>query len=164
MVPLRSTKDRYCPKHEHKKLECVVRDCTQPAVPGRLTCTDPDHSEREDWRNMEHKSMHSMARRRDGLKHSTVVPFPLIDAGETDEAADAYTRKLLDRFGCQTDAKADEGNKQKPSILFARNWTHNEQILVAPCGVIVAVVTMQGSEALDSVRVRLYFPHFLNTC
>jgi hypothetical protein len=44
------------------------------------------------------------------------------------------------------------GNK-RIRAQFARKRTHNEQLIVAPCGVIIARTTFFGSEAVSSVAV-----------
>jgi hypothetical protein len=36
---------------------------------------------------------------------------------------------------------------------LSRRWTHNEQLMVRPCGVILARGTMYGSENVSSVAV-----------
>ena len=49
--------------------------------------------------------------------------------------------------------KPETGNRRLRA-QFGRKRTHNEQIIVAPCGVIIARTTMYGAEAVTSVMVR----------
>lgn len=49
--------------------------------------------------------------------------------------------------------KPETGNR-RVQAQFSRRRTHNEQIIVAPCGVIIARTTMYGAEAVTSVIVR----------
>jgi hypothetical protein len=49
--------------------------------------------------------------------------------------------------------KSDLGNQQ-PKARFGRRKTHNEQLVVACCGVIVARGTMFGAESISGVQVR----------
>ena len=46
-----------------------------------------------------------------------------------------------------------QGNK-RIQAKFGRQRSHNEQIIVAPCGVIIARTTFFGSEAPSKVKVR----------
>jgi hypothetical protein len=50
--------------------------------------------------------------------------------------------------------KAPEGNKKRRS-QFGRRRTHNEQLCVAPCGVIVGRKTFFASEGVRNVVVSL---------
>jgi hypothetical protein len=45
------------------------------------------------------------------------------------------------------------GTKKKISAHFGRKRTHNEQILVAPCGIILARETFYGAEAISTCAV-----------
>ena len=48
--------------------------------------------------------------------------------------------------------KSDAGNKV-PKARFARRRTHNEQLIVSCCGVVLARGTMFGAEAISGVKV-----------
>jgi hypothetical protein len=48
---------------------------------------------------------------------------------------------------------APTGNKKKLSAQFGRKRTHNEQVIVAPCGVILARETFFGAEAIATCAV-----------
>lgn len=48
--------------------------------------------------------------------------------------------------------KSEDGNKV-PKARFSRRRTHNEQLLVACCGVIPARATMHGAESVSGVKV-----------
>jgi hypothetical protein len=50
--------------------------------------------------------------------------------------------------------KSDTGNR-KYKALFGGVRTHNEQILVRPCGVICSRATFYNAEAVSNVLVRL---------
>jgi hypothetical protein len=51
-----------------------------------------------------------------------------------------------------TSEKADGGNRPLKAA-FSRAQTHNKQLMVRPCGVIIACGTFFGSEGLYSVKV-----------
>jgi hypothetical protein len=56
--------------------------------------------------------------------------------------------------GCK--GKPDAGNHQVKAS-FGQRWTHNEELYVASCGVILGRATFLGSEALNGVRVSCLF-------
>jgi hypothetical protein len=49
--------------------------------------------------------------------------------------------------------------KKKIRALFGQKRTHNEQIIVAPCGIILAWETFYGAEAITTVVVSIHW-HF----
>ncbi|KZO97680.1 hypothetical protein CALVIDRAFT_479910 [Calocera viscosa TUFC12733] len=55
--------------------------------------------------------------------------------------------------------KSASGNRTMKA-KFGRSWTHNEQLIVRPCGIIVARATFYGAEAISSVAdmLRAVFP------
>jgi len=67
---------------------------------------------------------------------------------------DIDTEGLGDRYGTDANAKSPNGN-HVPKARFGRRRTHNEQLVVACCGVIIARGTMYGAEALSGVRVSM---------
>jgi hypothetical protein len=51
--------------------------------------------------------------------------------------------------------KAPDGNR-KVRAFWGRKQTHNEQLLVNPCGVIVACKTFFHSESVTQAKVSLF--------
>jgi hypothetical protein len=54
-------------------------------------------------------------------------------------------------------ADKDENGNRKIHALFGRHRTHNEQIFVRPCGVIVARATFFGLETVAQTAVCVFF-------
>jgi hypothetical protein len=52
----------------------------------------------------------------------------------------------------QCDGKNAKGNVKRRA-RFGRRWTHNEELCVASCGVIIGRATFFGSEAPNGVKV-----------
>lgn len=48
------------------------------------------------------------------------------------------------------------GKGRKKNILgsFSRKWTHNEQLMVRPCGIVIGRSTFYASENVVAVKVR----------
>ena len=61
------------------------------------------------------------------------------------------------------DTKSVTGNR-KVKAQFGRRRTHNEQLLVRPCGVIFARATFFGAEAVSNVLVSLVRYFLLTQC
>jgi hypothetical protein len=62
--------------------------------------------------------------------------------------------------GCN--GKPESGNRQV-KVCFGRRWTHNEELCVASCGVILGRATFLGSEAPNGVRVSHSFDTFFSS-
>ncbi|KAI0321281.1 hypothetical protein OF83DRAFT_1168620 [Amylostereum chailletii] len=86
--------------------------------------------------------------------------FLVVDAdGETDDINGGIKTSSGTAGGeaevaeCAT--KPDSGNS-RPRARFGRRRTHNEQLVVAPCGVMLARATFFGSEAINGAREFLH--------
>lgn len=87
-------------------------------------------------------------------------PLAVPDSNEIDDtlegpAADDDEDVTLDTSGI-CDGKPETGNRHVRA-RFGRRWTHNEQLCVASCGVILGRATFYGSEAPNGVRVRVFY-------
>ena len=140
--PLPSQRARYCAKHTSKSTICVVIGCNEQATPGHQTCTITPHRDLEDPTNR--SSWFVLRRRLDRLRTTS-----LEDNGED------LTEELIevDEDG-ECPSKSEEGNT-KPRARFGRRRTHNEQLVVATCGVILGRATMYGSEGIHGTLVSL---------
>lgn len=56
----------------------------------------------------------------------------------------------------ECDGKAEAGNRRLKAF-FGRRRTHNEQLIMRSCGVIIARATFFGSEAISAVNVSQLF-------
>lgn len=47
--------------------------------------------------------------------------------------------------------------KKPPKLqgVFNRKWTHNEQLMVRPCGIVIGRATFYRSESVTGVKVRM---------
>jgi hypothetical protein len=59
---------------------------------------------------------------------------------------------ILDDDDENPEHKSDAGNRV-PKARFARRRTHNEQLIMSCCGVVLARGTMFGAEAISGVKV-----------
>ncbi|KAJ7023008.1 hypothetical protein C8F04DRAFT_1271905 [Mycena alexandri] len=164
-----SNRDRFCPTHTHLAYVCSIVGCDRPIIPGKKTCDDPKHTEVERLHYERGKAAFTL---RDRLqKHRLAHPAGDADLEEPElELADDDIEWFeadtdgnvrvrskenpgsvgtVDSDACEAN-KSPEGN-QRWKALFGRCRTHNEQILVRPCGVIFARATFYHAEAVSNV-------------
>ena len=138
---LPSQRAQYCEKHADYSKICVVVDCDVPAAPGFQTCTQESHRKLE--RSADQSAWFVLRRRLERLR---AITLEADDGGST-------TAELteVDADG-ECPSKPDEGNSN-PRARFGRRRTHNEQLVVATCGVVLGRATMFGSEGLAGAAV-----------
>ena len=127
---LPNVKSRYCETHREHSKTCAVAGCTNRSEAGFRTCLSDNHRQAEEY----HVSDLAYSHLRQRLARSGAVD---------EEVCNAATSAL-----------------PRPKAIFRRRWTHNEQLVVYPCGVIVSRATMFSSEGVMSTRV--CFPLFLS--
>ncbi|KAJ3520707.1 hypothetical protein NMY22_g12634 [Coprinellus aureogranulatus] len=149
-LPLLSNRDRFCPEHWALDDQCCVESCKADSEPGHRTCSLPEHRTLESHLREENKAMFNLKRRlaRLGAKTPQVEnPNTILDEQDDDEVQ-------IDQSGVCEGGKPDTGNKGLKA-RFGRRRTHNEELCVASCGVIVGRATFFGSEAPNGVRTFL---------
>ncbi|KAJ7033257.1 hypothetical protein C8F04DRAFT_1210932 [Mycena alexandri] len=150
-----SNRDRFCPTHTHLAYVCSIVGCDRPIIPSKKTCDDPKHTEVERLHYEREKAAFTL---RDRLqKHRLAHPAGDADLEEPElELADDDIEWFeadtdgnvrvrskenpgsvgtVDSDACEAN-KSPEGNRRWKA-LFGRCRTHNEQILVWPCGLFV---------------------------
>ena len=154
---LKSSRDRYCSYHAHLSNRCVVVSCNTPAEDHFKTCSDPDHRALETKYNMAAKAMFQLRRRLERVNssqtHDALATGLDSDKGTEDIEGsgigeDQDTEVTMDFC----DGKLATGN-QRVRARFGRRRTHNDELCVASCGVILGRTTFYGSEAPSAVRV-----------
>ncbi|KAI7961221.1 hypothetical protein MJO28_001710 [Puccinia striiformis f. sp. tritici] len=136
---LDTVRNQYCSFHQ-PFLEgmCQAQPCIQPALPNQRTCGLQSHRDAAQTfgtRVNSNFQLHSMLNR-----PGSNCTSGRRQADESDRAEESR------RSG-------EEGASKKPSLSRAR--THNDQLAVAPCGVILARQTMFNSESPSAVKVNL---------
>ena len=136
--------------------KCAVTSCTAKVEVGYRTCSETDHRQLEDYNNMQNKAMFQLKHHLARLKvlqpedpYSDIVNEPA-DAGQGSDAH--MDEEVLIDMNRVCDGKSEKGNKTVRA-RFGRRRTHNEELCVASCGVILGWATFYGSEAPNGVRV-----------
>jgi hypothetical protein len=185
-IPLANNKAMFCPHHEYKEEYCAVVSCTQKHVPNFKTCNDKEHRMCEEYYKKMGKAMFQLKSRLERNKTSqppsSIPPnsadqsakdttIPLEDS-VTESFNESEFMDLKDEHvlvgadgGLETNppleptegcpSKPETGNR-KVRALFGRKRTHNEELCVASCGVILGRATFYGSEGANSIRVSLF--------
>ncbi|KAG6834471.1 hypothetical protein H0H93_009450 [Arthromyces matolae] len=137
---LGSLRDFFCPEHQYLSVYCVVDSCKALAGDGFKTCADKDHRKMEEDKNLQNKAMFRLKRRLmrlQNLRPELNIADVLGDDDDDDELCNG---------------KPESGNRPRRA-RFSHRLTHNEELCVASCGIILGRATFYGSEAPNGVRV-----------
>lgn len=150
--------DRFCKTHKVCDKICSVVGCSAPVVEGHLACADQTHRQAE-----ERHLLHAQSRvRRPNIDVSSDVQAPIVSFnGEELFDIDSSNRVVQEDVGPDAHPSAPARGHKRLRAQFGRRRSHNEQLIVAPCGVIIARVTFFGAEAVSSVRVGDIILYFL---
>lgn len=156
---LATVKSRFCQKHIELNHRCCVKDCKASVDIGFQTCAKPEHRKLELHAHEENRAMFQLKRRleRSGASPTDVASNSVASEAEADDPPPLA--EILDQdvegepSGAQCKGKKAAGNRP-PKARFGRRRTHNEELAVASCGVILGRATFYGSEAPNGVRVR----------
>ncbi|KAH9920581.1 hypothetical protein B0H21DRAFT_844599 [Amylocystis lapponica] len=127
-LPLASNHDRYCVQHDDKHLVCTIKDCQNPVLDGHLACDDPVHQWLETQYNTRKSAMLELK------------------SYQLDNNEGEIEIELATASGYPS--KPETGN-HKVKAQFRCKWSHNEQFLVRPCGVIISREMFFGSESVS---------------
>ncbi|KDR67274.1 hypothetical protein GALMADRAFT_283614 [Galerina marginata CBS 339.88] len=164
-TPLTTSRDRYCVEHRDLNNICAIKGCNARILEGKRTCSEPDHQEVERVYVLRGESrvqlQEKLKRQRvshpnDALPDKDLDVADLIDDEEEEEfeineedLIHGVHEGVSDPRGASPVRTSGSANKKRISARFGRKRTHNEQILVAPCGVILARETFYGAEAIS---------------
>jgi hypothetical protein len=184
--PLPHVKKRFCLFHTHLDSVCVVTTCLALADTDFRTCADPEHRKLETYYKQQGKAMFQLKHRLERVKvsqtHDSLSPGDdnkhsstahavdddqvpdLIEVDDDEDENDFGEGSgvqgddddvFIDQDGV-CDGKPDTGNKSVRA-RFGRGRTHNEELCVGSCSVILGRATFYGSEAPNGVRVSVGF-------
>jgi hypothetical protein len=160
-VPLSGKKGaRYCSQHQLEEQICAVISCSEPVRVGCKTCTQPEHRALEEYRDLQGKASFQLSARlrslgashsHDALAAATAgTSTGLEDQDTTVEGTAPGDDDELSYEQCE--GKPATGNRPTRA-RFGRRRTHNEELCVGSCGVIIGRATFFGSEAQNGVIV-----------
>ncbi|KAH9829417.1 uncharacterized protein C8Q71DRAFT_888422, partial [Rhodofomes roseus] len=124
---LLSQRARFCTAHLDLEKQCSILGCENNADMDFKTCSIESH-----------RAMETANKARQSALPDDVLNMDEEDAAEEDNIKD------------------DGQSGPKLRARFGRRWTHNEQLCVATCGVVLGRMTMYGSEAVSGIKVFLH--------
>ncbi|KAK0217792.1 hypothetical protein IW262DRAFT_1463032 [Armillaria fumosa] len=160
---LATPKDRFCPSHSDRNNKCFVAGCQEPPDKANhsLACATPAHREREvELRRCTQKGMKELIARY--LRRPRSEAEGSESTGPTVNPTEATTTpgraaQMEALFGVLLHAP-----KALNTVVgrLNRKWTHNEQLFVRPCGVIVSRCTFYNAESLTACNdfLKVTFP------
>lgn len=177
-IVLTTSRDRFCVMHRHLSNLCAIKECSAPALEGKRTCVNPSHQEVERIHILRGESrvqlQEKLKRQRvshpnDGIAAEVRIDeliddeeeeeFEVDNSGQDPNLVHGVNEGISDLRGVSPLPTQPEAmtstSKKRISAQFGRKRTHNEQILVAPCGVILARETFFGAEAIATCAVSL---------
>ncbi|KAJ6589052.1 hypothetical protein B0H19DRAFT_1058126 [Mycena capillaripes] len=143
--PLLSQKAQFCSTHAHLKDVCYIQGCVSAVQPGFSTCSLDSHRAHELASIERHAAMFRLHNR---LQKSGIPQVG--KAGSTSMVEELPTPPSVAE-GSSASASGSSAMKGKNS----GSWTHNEQLFVRCCGVIISRVTFYGSEGITGVAAFL---------
>ena len=158
MVELEFLWNRFCPDHLNLNSTCAIIGCSNQVIPGRRCCFYQEHQAIETVHNdrgqarfqlKERYECAHLAHPDDSVGNEVTSINEIVEDDEEQSFEPSNNGQPIPVIP-NSDAAA-----RKPRIRaqFGRRRTHNEQLFVAPCGMIIARETFFFAEALYSVIV-----------
>ncbi|KAI0071239.1 hypothetical protein K474DRAFT_1712639 [Panus rudis PR-1116 ss-1] len=137
---------RFCSDHAHLDGRCRIIGCTADAEVGFRTCSEATHHALDRTNNEALSALFQLKGRLERHKMAHL-----------NNSASTTDSDVPDGEVSTVDASPEPSSSVAPKLRarFGRRWTHNEQLCVSTCGVILGRATFYGSEAVSAVRLFL---------
>ena len=153
---LRSPRDRHCEAHRNLDTVCAIAGCKEACTDGKRTCSAPNHRSVEEERRQRGRALVELKRRLEARNVASSIralpekesTFAVLDDPDLDDPPETSN----------VAGKASKTQRCQPKTTLTCRWTHNEQLLVRPCGVIVSRATFFEAESLPNARVSVCCP------
>jgi len=171
--PLSNNRHCYCDTHLTKAEQCMIVACQQLAAHGKKTCNIPEHTEvkrihnerGQAWFQLQEQLQQArIAHPKDAIgmlswflsQNPLLISLPgEVFSGNSEVAdMDGDEKEFGVVNGHVLPGAVAPSSQRKLQAQFGWKRTHNEQIIVAPCGIILARETFYGAEAVATVMVR----------
>ena len=152
-IPLENNRHHFCPDHAAQNKVCAVVGCHSSATSGSRTCTEASHQ------NVEHiyrERGQARFQLKEQLERARVAHLndAIAEDRELTELADVDDETEEFEVSGIPEPESQPTKKERIRAQFGRRRTHNEQIVVSPCGMIIGRETFFGAEGVGSVIVR----------
>ena len=138
-VLLVNNHDQFCPTHICLNQICAIIHCSLPVVTGRKTCALSDHEAVENVHNIHGQARFQL---KEHLCHAQFAhpgdAFP-VEAANIFQLVDDNTEEDFGFNGRGQSIPVKEHTTQKKTLRaqFGCKRTHNKQLFIAPCGIII---------------------------
>ncbi|KAJ7599944.1 hypothetical protein C8J56DRAFT_768806 [Mycena floridula] len=133
--PLAHNRSLFCPSHSNEPRICAIVGCSAEVVSGKKTCAIKLHQQVEQKHFERGKALFQLGKRHEQNGFAYVRDNAVIDE-ETDLAV------LVEE---------EEDGTEALRALFGGSYTHNEQLVFAPCGMIIVRDTFYNAEGISSM-------------
>lgn len=164
-VALTTSRDRFCKEHRVLNAICAIKDCRAPIAEGKCTCEDPLHQEikhihcvrgQAQFQLQEHLKRARVAHPNDAIAEDIDLST-IADEDDNEEQFFELGENSNNTHPTPTKPRLSDtpilAPKKRIAAQFGRKRTHNEQILVAPCGIIFARETFYGAKGIATCAV-----------
>ncbi|KAJ7645671.1 hypothetical protein DFH06DRAFT_998481, partial [Mycena polygramma] len=146
---LPTQRDHFCETHSYLMKQCCIQGCVEPAHPGFRTCTIDSHRAFQIAADEKNAAMFQMRSR---LSRAAIPDVPLAGAAIPD-ASLAGSSTSQPNVPSTSAPSTSEPAAPRVKGKLTRSWTHNEQLFVRCCGIIISRATFFGSEGISGVKV-----------
>jgi hypothetical protein len=158
--PLENQRNHFCMSHEMTEGRvCAIKGCAQLREAQTRVCSDPDHIKAEriyvERGQARFQLKERLERARISHPNDSVAEERALDNVVDDEAE----QEIEIAVAIQDDARHAVSERKRLRAQFGRRRTHNEELMVAPCGIILARETFYGAEGVNSIAVRHQLHH-----
>lgn len=170
---LRSSRDRFCALHWGQRDLCAIRECGLQSSLGFWTCAHTKHRSVELRRREQGKAIFRLKARLAKASGTTEPREPLSEVEYVDETMEDSELghdclSALDPISGNSATEPQQSHvhdtqtvgRQKTRTSLSQRWTHNEQLIVQCCGVILSRATFFEAESPSNAVVsRLHFAY-----
>jgi hypothetical protein len=147
----------FCDEHKHYIKICCIIGCDDSVEPGFRTCPLLEHRAFEKTTDERNSAMFQLHARLRNTGVSQVQPAGSDVSVKFGNWTLSYlclqpTSSQTPNREVDTDLQTSTSTSIKGKL--SRSWTHNEQLFVRCCGVIISRATFFGSEGIYSAKVR----------
>ncbi|KZV70040.1 hypothetical protein PENSPDRAFT_579888 [Peniophora sp. CONT] len=148
MEALTNQQDRFCADHMPLSSVCAIQGCSAViSGPGSLTCSESSHVAHA----MRDKQLNSFSHLKRRAEKAERLKKGL-------SAQPSYAQTALDRAQDPLPPQSDKPETALPLPLeeaklrnfLHRRWTHNEQLMLRPCGVCISRASMFTAESMPA--------------
>ncbi|KZT50752.1 hypothetical protein CALCODRAFT_422480, partial [Calocera cornea HHB12733] len=150
--PLPTYRSRFCPEHAAMESVCAVKDCSRSVRSGKQTCDAPQHAElEENYHTTGHLQTTGNTHAAREVPVQQQADEQEDDPEQEQEDDEEQEAEQEEQRQHQHGEAVQDLPQRRPKAHFGRRRTHNEQLVVRPCGIILARGTFYGAESLSGV-------------